>query len=676
MAEQSRQLAAIMFTDIVGYTALMGNDEQKAFDLLNKNRQIQKPIIEQYNGRWIKELGDGVMASFNTVSDAVNAAIKIQEDCNAANEFKLRIGIHLGEVVFENDDVFGDGVNIASRIQTIAPPGGIFISEAVYNNIANKKEIETRFVHSEKLKNVKEPVNIYEIKSGGADAAWSSPVKRHTASFKRQHAFAPKVIISIIIIVFLVAGTFVIVSIKRNKAQHIPGNEEIEKSIAVLPFVNISNDKEQEYFSDGLSEELMNLLAKVHGLKVIARTSAFAFKGKNEDVRTIGEKLGVDHLLEGSVQKSGNQIRIKTFLVKTSDGSQIWNDTYDRPFNDIFKVQDEIASAVVNQLKLKFFGSGKYTISNAEVLNLILQGNYFLVKLDEQNVFKAIEFYKQALIIDSADARVWGSLANGYAIASWQNYINQYDGTEKARKAAIKAISIDPNSAAGYLALANIKLNHEFDWSGAREASIKVLQLEPSNAAAQHLLGGLNRILGNYDEAIQRAQAAILLDPLRPTSYILLGQSYTYSNKLEEANTTYKKLLEIAPNFQRAHMYLGRNYILQNKLQTALEEMQKETAEVFRHFGLVLAWHALNNKKESDRLMISFVDKYQDSWAYLIAQLHGFRREKEKAVEWLEKALQRRDNWLVWIRGDPLLKNIWHHPGYINILKKLNLSIL
>src|SRR5215203_418758 len=162
-----RQLAAIMFTDIVGYTALMGNDEQKAFELLRKNRELQKPIIEQYNGRWIKELGDGVMASFNTVSDAVNAAIKIQEDCNAAKDFQLRIGIHLGEVVFENDDVFGDGVNIASRIQAIANPGSIYISEAVHNSISNKKYFETKFVKEEKLKNVKEPVKIYQLIAEG-----------------------------------------------------------------------------------------------------------------------------------------------------------------------------------------------------------------------------------------------------------------------------------------------------------------------------------------------------------------------------------------------------------------------------------------------------------------------------------------------------------------------------
>lgn len=664
---QVRQLAAIMFTDIVGYTALMGNDEQKAFAILTKNRELQKPIIEQFNGRWIKELGDGVMASFSTVSDAVTAAIKIQQACNASKDFQLRIGIHLGEVVFENEDVFGDGVNVASRIQAVASPGCIYISEAVHNSISNKKDFQSKFIKDEKLKNIKEPIKIYQVIAYG--------VIQHQLNISEKVKKKSNIIWVCALIILLIVTGYIIrnIFIQENTP---PGNTDETRgsSIAVLPFVNISDDKEQEYFSDGLTEELLNLLAKTPDLKVIARTSAFAFKGKNEDVRTIGEKLGVDHILEGSVQKSGNQIRIKTFLVKTSDGSQIWTETYDRQFTDIFKVQDEIASAVVSQLNLKFFGNDKYTTSNAEVLNLILQGNYFLVKLDEKNVLKAIEFYKKAHLIDSADARVWASLAMGYTVAAWQNYITTYDVTKQAREAAIKAISLAPNAAAGYLALANIKLNNDFDWRGAREACIKVLELEPSNADALHLLGGLHRTLGNYDEAIQRAQSAILLDPLRPTTYILLGQSFTYSNKLEEANATFKKLLEIDPNFQRAHMYIGRNYILQNKFQLALEEMQKETTEVFRHFGLVLAWHALNNRKESDRLMVSFVDKYQNSWAYLIAQLYGFKGEKEKAVEWLGKALQRNDSWLVFIKADPLLKSIWNYPGYTAILRKMKLN--
>jgi class 3 adenylate cyclase len=255
---QTRQLAAIMFTDIVGYTALMGNDDRKAFDILSKNRTLQKPIIEEFNGRWIKELGDGVMASFNTVADVVYAAIKIQEACNALKEYQLRIGIHLGDVLFENDDVFGDGVNIASRIQTAAKPGSIYISESVQRNISNKKDIQAKFIKEETLKNVKEPVRIYEI-------------------IMKNETNAPT----------------------ENKMKTTSQN-----SIAVLPFANMSSDPEQEFFSDGISEEIINMLAQVPGLKVAGRTSSFSFKGKNQDLRIIGDQLSVNYILEGSV---GNQ---------------------------------------------------------------------------------------------------------------------------------------------------------------------------------------------------------------------------------------------------------------------------------------------------------------------------------------------------------------------------------
>ncbi|HWH62841.1 MAG TPA: adenylate/guanylate cyclase domain-containing protein, partial [Ginsengibacter sp.] len=286
--QQIRQLAAIMFTDIVGYTALMGNDEQTAFEYLKKNRDLQRPVIEQYNGRWIKELGDGIMASFITVSDAVAAAIKIQESSKALKDFQLRIGIHQGEVVFEEGDVFGDAVNIASRIQSFAEPGCIYISETVRNNISNKKDIHTKFIKEQTLKNVKEPVRIYEVITTEDEVQSISDV-----SIAASKTFA-------------------------------------DKSIAVLPFVNMSNDPEQEYFCDGISEEIINALAQLNNLRVIARTSAFTFKNKNVDAREIGKILDVNTLLGGSVRKSGKHLRITTQLVKVSDGSHLWSNRYDR----------------------------------------------------------------------------------------------------------------------------------------------------------------------------------------------------------------------------------------------------------------------------------------------------------------------------------------------------------
>ena len=258
---QTRQLAAIMFTDIVGYTALMGNDEQKAFTILTKNRSLQKSIIEQFNGRWIKELGDGVMASFNTVSDAVNAAIKIQQTCNAAKDFQLRIGIHLGEVVFENDDVFGDGVNIASRIQALATPGGVWISESVHNNVSNKNDINTEFVKVVHPKNVKEPVRIYQVKMEGVVTIKPVFSSTEIKLFKHKNLF----LLSIGLVLILASGYFIYNNFQKKSKEDIPSKVEvvIDKSIAVLPFVDMSALKDQEYFSDGLSEELLNLLAKI-----------------------------------------------------------------------------------------------------------------------------------------------------------------------------------------------------------------------------------------------------------------------------------------------------------------------------------------------------------------------------------------------------------------------------
>ncbi|MFD3003324.1 adenylate/guanylate cyclase domain-containing protein [Pontibacter toksunensis] len=298
-----RQLAAIMFTDIVGYTALMGDDEQKAFYLLDKNRALQQALIKQFGGRWIKELGDGVLASFPTVTDAVNCACALVQGCGKVHGLCLHIGIHLGDVVFENEDVFGDGVNIASRLPVLAPAGGIWVSEAVYQNVANKTGVATKFVGEKTLKNVKEPVRVYEVRPTNDIAESSGSYLLHK---DKPQAAAPK-------------------------------------SVAVLPFVNMSNDPEQEYFSDGIAEEIINSLVHLKDLNVAGRTSSFQFKGKSMDLRELGLKLGVSTVLEGSVRKQGDRLRITAQLINVENGFHLWSEKYDRNMDDIFAIQDEIA---------------------------------------------------------------------------------------------------------------------------------------------------------------------------------------------------------------------------------------------------------------------------------------------------------------------------------------------
>ncbi len=276
---QIRQLAAIMFTDIVGYSALMEEDEQKAFDLLIKNRNIQKPIIEKYNGEWLKEMGDGVLASFSTVTEAVNCAKEIQQACLYESDLSLRIGIHQGEVIFDGKDVFGRGVNIASRIEPLAPAGGILVTEAVHNSILNKLDIESTFIQEKRLKNVKKPVKLYEVHVDGTDYsdASKSTVYPHQLSIRLSKP--KKLALSVGALLVAVLLTYIIFSKVKDQpssADQFP--EYIDKSIAVLPFANISDDPNQEYFSDGMMEEILNHLVKIEDLQVTSRTSVMQYK--------------------------------------------------------------------------------------------------------------------------------------------------------------------------------------------------------------------------------------------------------------------------------------------------------------------------------------------------------------------------------------------------------------
>jgi TolB-like protein len=346
-----------MFTDIVGYTALMGEDEQRAFELLKKNRSVQRPIIEKHNGRWLKEIGDGVLASFNSVSEAVYCAKEIQKACENEPDLKLRIGIHEGEVVFEGDDVFGDGVNIASRLEPLAPIGGILVSEAVHKNLLNKKGIESTFIREEQLKNVREPVRIYQVKVEGvepmvvnAEPSTATPLESPKSTAQRKVVF---VVVGVIAILLL--SYFLFINQSPDQVIDESQLDITDKSIAVLPFVNMSNDPDQEYFSDGISEELLNALVKVQGLKVVGRTSSWAYKGTlKKDLKTIGKELGVTTILEGSVRKSGNFLRITAQLVNTEDGFHLWSETYDIELivTEIFAVQDKITAEIVQALRI------------------------------------------------------------------------------------------------------------------------------------------------------------------------------------------------------------------------------------------------------------------------------------------------------------------------------------
>lgn len=445
-------------------------------------------------------------------------------------------------------------------------------------------------------------------------------------------------------------------------------------SIAVLPFADLSAENDQEYFSDGLSEELLNLLAKIPQLKVISRTSAFSFKGKNEDIREIGKKLGVENILEGSVRKSNNKIRITAQLIKVSDGSHIWSKTYDRTMDDIFKVQDEIANAVVQELKITLMGNELHVVpANSEAYNLYLQGKYFFSKRNQENVERAIDFFNQALTLDKNNPTVWASLAVAYASQANNGYIDAATGFNKAREAAQKAIDIDNNLALGHYAMAYIKTSYDWDWAGADKDFKNALALDPANIGAINGMANLALALGRFDEAIKLYTRALELDPLRPIIRINLAMTQMHNNQPEEASKILKEALNLNPEFPTAHYRLGLCYLLLNKTEEALAELNNEPVDDWKNHGLILAY-TKTNSSTADSLLNAFITTYGEVSAFQIAEVYGYRNDPDRAFEWLEKAYQQRDGGLGTLLGNPWLKSVENDSRYAPFLKKMGLK--
>ena len=320
---QARQLAAIMFTDIVGYTAMMQTDEQKAVAVIKHYNSALEKLVRQFNGEVLNYYGDGSLCIFPSATDAANCSIAVQKELKTEPVVPLRIGLHIGEVFFEDAKALGDGVNVASRVQSLGQANTILVSDEFYNKIKNNSSISTISLGQFDFKNVDKPLEVFAISNEGLFVPQRSKME---GKLKKGAGKNRIIIAASLLILFCAAGFLIYNNFFKNKAESSP----TAQSIAVLPFVDMSPAKDQEYFTDGMSEELLNLLAKIQGLKVISRTSSFSFKGKNIDVRKIGENLGVAHILEGSIRKSGNVIRITAQLIEVKNGVHLWSETYDR----------------------------------------------------------------------------------------------------------------------------------------------------------------------------------------------------------------------------------------------------------------------------------------------------------------------------------------------------------
>ncbi len=446
-----------------------------------------------------------------------------------------------------------------------------------------------------------------------------------------------------------------------------------DRSIAVLPFINMSDDPQQEYFSDGISEEILNLLAKVTELRVTSRSSAFSFKGQNLDVPTMAARLNVAHVLEGSVRKSGNQLRITAQLIDVITDTHLWSQTYDRELKNIFAIQDEIAAAVVDALKITLLGEApKASETNPEAYALYLQGRHFHNRGTEESYKQAETLLKQALEIDSGFAPAWGELGalyNSQASASARPFD---EGYELARDTLQKALDIDPDYGRAYAGLVMVEMFYDWDFTAAFEHMQQALALNPGDAFILHVAAWLNDNLGRIGDAIDLMQQSIALDPVSPKSHRRLGSMLYKAHRLEEATDSFQMTLSLSPGMDRAQVYIGLVLLAQGDAPAALMAIE-QVASDWRLFGTAIAQHALGDAEASDAALKKLIEIWAAPGAVQIAHVYAFRGEIDQAFDWLEQAYDNRDPGLAQMLLHPLLANLHDDSRWEPFLDKMGL---
>jgi TolB-like protein/Tfp pilus assembly protein PilF len=540
MPEHSHQLAAILFADIVNYTAMMQKDENAALEKITRFRHVIDIIVEELEGKIIQYYGDGCLVLFNSATDAVEFAKLLQTDFNEEPKVPVRIGIHMGDVLLRDGNVFGDVVNIASRIQALAPEGGIYVSEMVYRNIANKKGMDSVFIKEEFLKNVKQPIRIYEVLTEYSKTVY------HTG----------------------------------------PNDEQVaidENSIAVLPFVNMSSDKEQEYFSDGLTEDIITQLSKIKSFKVISRTSVMQYKKTPKSIREIGKELGVATIVEGSVQRSPTQVRITAQLINAVTDEHLWSESYDRPVDDIFTIQREVALAIASVLNTTLTRKESQQLDYVPTVNLqaydvYMRGKFLVEKRNKTDLLVARELFQQAVAKDRTFADAYSGLATTYLLSSFRGYEDPTRMLWLAKKNIDTALGLDPSSGEIQATL-GYWYHQTFDWHAAEITYRRAIDLNANQSNVYLWLGILLEAKEEKEEALKIYSRGTELNPM--WDYLVENKirALVNNNQADEAIALQKGLIDKAsvdPSLKKIYYEdLSRLYWFLNDKKQAIAAAEK-----------------------------------------------------------------------------------------------------
>ena len=626
-----------------GYTALMQQNEQLAKIKHRRLKEVLESSVSFHHGKILQYYGDGALSIFNSAVDGVKCAVEIQQALQQEPKVDLRIGIHTGDISIENETIYGDGVNLASRIESLAVPGSIFISEKVFDEIRNQEDLTTLEMGYFELKNIIKPVRIFAINNKGLVVPGRDTLKGKTKQ---------------------------------------PTNR-----LAVLPFVNMSANSENEYFSDGITEELLNAFTKVDGLQVTSRTSAFAFKGKNSDIREIGIQLNVDRILEGSVRRAGSRVRISAQLINAVDGYHIWSENYDRDLTDIFEVQDEISNIIANKCRENLTAKKheeklvKTPTQNIEAYTLFLKGLHFHNKITPKNTKKAIEFFEKAIALEPGYAHAYAMAAASYAFLGATGQMQPKEAFEIVHRYSDKALQLDSSLSAGYSAKGAAYLLYDWKWKQAYESLIKAVELHPATTEAHQLLSLYYLSTRRKNEAVDIMEKALQVDPVSPIVNQYLADAYLNAGRTDDALKQVERLLDLYPGMRVALEAKGWCTGMKGDWKKATEIFE-EVHRLIKHplKGLAPLGYAYAQSGESEKALecIRKIEQRQveEPGTVLdidLAMIWWSLRNKDKAFYYLFQCVEKKMGVVAILIDHPMFKEAVYDPRYQILKEKLNL---
>jgi adenylate cyclase len=641
-----RKLAAIMFTDIVGYTALTQTDEGQALALLERHNSFLRPIFENHNGREIKTIGDAFLVEFESALEATQCAVEIQEflhDYNASTlekwHIKIRIGIHLGDIVRSGNDVLGDAVNIASRIQPLAEPEGICISEQVFDQVHNKLGLSLVRLPEVDLKNVKSPIAVFKIV-----LPWKSSGK--TADAK-------------------------------------PSEMYDAKRIAVLPFDNISPNPNDAYFSDGMTEEIISTISKISGLQVIARTSVLRYKNSNKGIDEIGRELEVGSILEGSVRMAGDKLRVTTQLIETKRNHHIWSDSYDRKLDDVFEIQSDIAKRVADALQVKLIRDEEARIErrateNMDAYTLYLRASQKLYDRSNEAIHEAMQLFESSIQKDPKFARSYAGLARCYHILQDYGQLRYSEAVPKAREYSEMALRIDPDLAEAHASM-GAAFEQDYDPQGAEKEYKLAIRINPNYATAHHWYAVSLSSQGRYPEAVEEIKKALEADPLSPIIRTITGSMLFEAGRYDEAWEQFEDALKVDPDFIVLYLWRAVWYIKFSRFEEAKHELDKSLRIAPRHsrllgaMGYVLA--AKGETAEAKKILKNLLESESFVSGECIAFVYSGLKDADNFFKYLQIAVQERTVGQYLLRTLPLFDNFRKDPRYKELLHEAKIVI-